>query len=108
MKNFVNQVGELRVFLFFVTLGSLSAIPFTNSDGVVRMDGLGLFPDVLVPVVSFLLVFILLLDMLMSRVFMIEADDEKCKKFKSILLLEFILVVSLISFWTPYFFAVLS
>jgi len=108
MKNFVNQVGELRIFLFFVTLGSLFTIPFTNSDGVVRMDGWGFAPDVLVPVVSFLLVFILLLDMLMSRVFMIEADDEKRKKFKSIFLLELVLVVSLISFWTPYFFKVLS
>ena len=106
MKNFFDEIGALRVMMLIATLLSLSAIPFTNTD--VRMEGLGLLPDVLVPVVSFILLFILLLDMLMSRVFMIEADTEKRKKFNQIFLLELLQIVLIISLWSPYFIAVLS
>jgi len=106
MKNFFNEMGALRVMLMTITLLSMSAIPFTDTN--VRMEGWGLLPDVLVPVVSFILVFIILLDMLMSRVFMIEADEAKRKKFNKIFLLELVLIVSLILFWSPYFTAVLS
>ena len=106
MKNFFNEIGALRVMLMTTTLLSLSAIPFTDTN--VRMEGWGLLPDVLVPVVSFILVFIILLDMLMSRVFMIEADEAKRKKFNKIFLLELTLIVSLLLLWSPYFTAVLS
>jgi len=106
MKNFLSDIGELRVVMLFTTLLSLSAIPFTSTD--VRMDGWGLLPDVLVPVVSFILVFILLLDMLMSRVYMIDADAEKRLRFKNIFLLELAQVLALIGLWTPYFIDVLS
>jgi len=106
MKNFFDEIGALRVLMLVTTLLSLSAIPFTDTE--VRMEGLGLLPDVLVPVVSFILLFILLLDMLMSRVFMIEADDAKRKKFNRIFILELLQVVLLISLWSPYYIAVLS
>ncbi len=106
MKNFLNELGALRVMLLTTTLLSLSAIPFTDTD--VRMEGWGLLPDVLVPVVSFILIFVILLDMLMSRVFMIEADEAKRQKFKKIFILELLQVISLLVLWAPYFFAVLS
>lgn len=106
MKIFLKEIGELRVMLLIATLLSLSAIPFTDAN--VRMEGWGLLPDVLTPVISFILVFILLLDMLMSRVFMIEADDVKKNKFKKIFWLELALMVSLLVLWSPYFIAVLS
>jgi len=106
MKNFFSELGELRILLLTTTLLSLLAIPFTDTD--VRMEGWGLLPDVLVPVVSFIVVFLILLDMLMSRVFMIEADEAKRKKFNRIFLLELLMVVALVVFWTPYFIAVLS
>ena len=106
MKDFFSRIGELRIMLLCTTLLSLSMIPFTNTD--VRMDGWGLLPDVLAPVVSFILLFILFLDMLMSRVFMIEADEEKRQRFSRIFWLELTQVVLLISLWSSYFIAVLS
>jgi len=106
MKRFLDSLGVLRVTMLCTTLLSLSAIPFTNTD--VRMEGWGLLPDVLVPVVSFILVFILLLDMLMSRVFMIEAEAQKRQRFSKIFWVEFAQVVSLIVLWSSYFIAVLS
>lgn len=106
MKNFFEEIGALRTMLLIATLLSLSAIPFTDTS--VRMEGWGLLPDVLVPVVSFILVFIVLLDMLMSRVFMIEADEAKRLKFKKIFLLELSEVVVLLALWSPYFYTVLS
>ena len=106
IKNFFSEIGPLRSLLTFTTLLSLSMIPFT--DTAVRMDGWGLLPDVLAPVISFILLFILFLDMLMSRVFMIEADDEKRQRFSRIFWLELTQVVLLISLWSPYYIAVLS
>jgi len=106
MKNFFAEIGALRVMMLITTLLSLSAILFTSTE--VRMEGWGFVPDVLVPVVSFLLLFILLLDMLMSRVFMIEADSKKRKKFNKIFLLELVQVSLLIGLWSPYFIRVLS
>ena len=106
MKSFFKSLGELRIMLLCTTLLSLSMIPFT--DTTVRMDGWGLLPDVLAPVISFILLFILFLDMLMSRVFMIEADNEKRQRFSRIFWLELIQVVLLISLWSPYYIAVLS
>lgn len=106
IKKFFTEIGPLRSMLTFTTLLSLSMIPLT--DTAVRMDGWGLLPDVLAPVVSFILLFILFLDMLMSRVFMIEADDEKRRRFSRIFWLELIQVVLLISLWSSYFISVLS
>lgn len=106
MKEFFSQIGELRIMLLCTSLLSLSMIPFTDTD--VRMDGWGLLPDVLAPVVSFILLFILFLDMLMSRVFMVDADAAKRQLFSKIFWLEFTQVVLLISLWSSYFIAVLS
>jgi len=106
IKTFFSEIGFLRSLLTFTTLLSLSMVPFT--DTAVRMDGWGLLPDVLAPVISFILMFILFLDMLMSRVFMIEAEDEKRQRFIRIFWLELIQVVLLISLWSPYYIAVLS
>jgi len=106
IKTFFSEIGPLRSLLTFTTLLSLSMIPFT--DTAVRMDGWGLLPDVLAPVVSFILLFILFLDMLMSRVFMIEADNEKRQRFSRIFWLELTQVALLISLWSPYYIAVLS
>lgn len=106
MRHFFNELGALRSMLLVATALSLSATPFTDTD--VRMEGWGVVPDVLVPVVSFILLFILLLDMLMSRVFMIEANVQKRQKFNRIFMLEFAQIVALIVFWSPYFLAVLS
>jgi len=106
MKNFFNSIGELRSFMLFVTLSSIGLTFFTDTR--IRMEGWGLLPDVLAPVVSFILLFILLLDMLMSRVFMVEADDTKRQKFSNIFWLELFQVIALITFWTPYLVSVLS
>ena len=106
IKEFFHSIGELRTMLSIAAMFSLANVPFADSN--VRMEGWGLVPDVLVPVVSSILVFVILLDMLMSRVFSIEASDEARARFKRIFRFELILVVSLIVFWSPYFITVLS
>jgi len=96
----------MRSMLIFMALIGMGSIPFTGDE--VRLEGWGVFPDVIAPVVSLILVFIILLDMLMSRVFMIEKEAPIVAKFKLILKVEALTLVSLIGFWAPYFVRVIS
>jgi len=106
IKDFLRNLGELRTFLALSAFFSLANTPFTSTD--VRMEGWGLMPDVLAPVVTTILIFVLLLDMLMSRVFSAEASEEKRQRFRRIFWFEFALVISLIVCWAPYLTAILS
>jgi len=106
IREFFSSLGELRTMLALGAFFSLANTPFTSTE--VRMEGWGLMPDVLAPVVTTILIFVLLLDMLMSRVFSAEASDEKRTRFRRIFWFEFILVVSLIVCWSPYLVAILS
>ena len=106
IREFFRNMGELRTMLSIGGFFSLANIPFTSTE--VRMEGWGLMPDVLTPVVTTILLFVLLLDMLMSRVFSAEASDEKRARFKRIFWFEFMLVIALIVGWAPYLAAILS
>jgi len=106
MKKTLTTLGDLRSMLITMALICMVAIPFTSDE--VRMEGVGLFTDVLAPVVSLILVFVILLDMLMSRVFMIEKEADVVARFKFILKIEFLVLACLIGFWAPYFVRVIS
>ena len=106
LKEFMTYIGELRVMLISTAVLCVVFIPFTNDE--IRLDGWGLFPDVLAPVVSIMVVFGILLDMLMSRVFQSDSEGEKKEKFAFIFKLEGLVLLALIGLWAPFFYRVLS
>ena len=106
LKEFINYIGELRTMLMSTAVICVSFIPFTSNE--VRYEGWGLFPDVLAPVVSIVLVFGILLDMLMSRVFYAANEGEAKEKFAFIFKMEGLALLALIGLWGPYFYRALS
>lgn len=107
LLNFIKTLGELRTLLNGGALVCLLAALFTTQDEV-RMQGWGLFPDVLAPVLSVILVFVLLLDTLMSRVYMSEQAEEVQHRFRLIIRVELLVVILLLAVWIPYMVRVLS
>ena len=106
LKDFMNYIGELRTMLISTAVICVTFIPFASDE--IRLEGWGLAPDVLAPVVSMMLVFGILLDMMMSRVFHADSEGETKEKFAFIFKLEGITLLALIALWAPFFYRVLS
>ena len=106
LKDFMNYIGELRTMLMMTAALCLSFVPFTSDE--IRHEGWGLFPDVIAPVVSMMLVFGILLDMLMSWVFRADSEGEKREKFSFIFKMEGMVLFAIIALWAPYFYRALS
>ena len=106
LKEFMTYIGELRVMLISTAVLCVAFIPFTNDD--IRLEGWGLFPDVLAPVVSIMLVFGFILDMLMSRIFQSDSEGEAKEKFAFIFKLEGLVLLAMIGLWAPFFYRALS
>ncbi|MDT8405595.1 hypothetical protein [Sulfuriflexus sp.] len=106
LKAFMLYIGELRTMLITTAVICVAFIPFTSDE--IRTEGWGLFPDVLAPVVSMILVFGILLDMLMSRVFQVGGEDGAREKFAFIFKLEGLVLLALIGLWAPYFYRAFS
>lgn len=106
LKDFMLYIGELRTMLIATAVICISFIPFT--DDSIRTDSWGLAPDVLAPVVSMMLVFGIMLDMMMSRVFQADSEGEAKKKFAFIFKVEALTLVLLIGLWAPFFYRALS
>lgn len=106
LKEFMIYIGELRTMLISTAVICVAFIPFTSDE--IRLEGWGLFPDVLAPVVSMMLVFGILLDMLMSRVFLSDSEGDAREKFAFIFKLEGMVLLALIGLWAPFFYRALS
>lgn len=106
LKQVINYIGELRTMLIATAVICLAHVPFTSDE--VRLEGWGLFPDVIAPVVSMLLVFVILLEMLMSGVFMLEKSAEERARFRAIIKIEALTLLALIGLWSPYLYRVLG
>lgn len=106
LKNLMLYIGELRTMLIATAIICVAFIPFTSDE--IRTDGWGLAPDVLAPVVSIMLVFGILLDMMMSRVFQADSEGGAKEKFAFIFKLEGMVLLALIGLWAPFFYRALS
>ena len=95
------SVGMLRIVLGLCVLVLIGFAPF--SGGPVHYDFPQIVPSLLVPTLVPMLFFVILLDMLMTRVFMIETSAATRRRFKNILWLECGLLVVLTAAWWPFF-----
>ncbi len=102
IKALMVDIGELRTMLIVTAIISISQVPFTTNDEV-RLEGWGLFPDILAPVLAVILFFGLCLDMLMSRVYMSSLDEDGKGRFRTIIRTELLTLVIMVGLWIPYF-----
>ena len=72
MQMTLKKIGGLRLALLGLTLMSLPMVFFADMEP----EGIGVLTAYIVPAVVVLFFFVLMLDALMNRVFMIEQPDE--------------------------------
>jgi len=101
---FVARLGALRVFLATLVLACLPTVFFATGEA----QGWHAIPSYVAPVLVVLVVWGLLFDMLMARVLMGEQQGHARDHYKTILLVDAILLVALLSFWGPFYVALLS
>ena len=101
---FAQSIGPMRVTLglFALALVILNPAPgATHTD-----DGFGVFRTMIVPALSPLVFMVLMLDVLMSRVHMIDADQVTKSRYRRIIFFNLGLAGLLLLSWLPYFLSV--
>lgn len=99
MKMFL-KIGALRMILALV---AVTAMVFSFFTGDPVKEGWAMVPTLIVPAIIPILFFVLLLDVLMSAVFMIDAVAEERSRFRFIILIDMISVILIVALWLPYF-----
>jgi L-lactate permease len=106
LLTFFRRIGALRTGLAVITLLVVSAAPF--ADGSMHIHDWRLFPSVIAPAVMMILVFVLPLDMMMAKVFMVDAADDERGRLRVIVRFELFQLILVALAWSPFVLKVLD
>ena len=106
MRAWFQGFGSLRLMLLgtvavLVVLGPLSG-------GTVSFQGVALVTTLVAPVAFAIFVFVLPLDMMMTGIFMSDADAPKRQRLKRVLITEVALLALLVLSWLPFVLGLLN
>lgn len=99
MSNRVKEIGGLRLFLILLSLASLPLVLLAD----MPPRGIGVMTAYVVPSLVVLFFFVLLLDALMNRVFMIEQPVEVQAVRRRRMWLDLAAAAALLIVWGSYF-----
>ena len=99
------RFGALRILLVVLSLVLLFARPSPGTRPV--FHGWGMTPTLIVPTLMPIVFMVLLLDVMMSAVFMLDKRGAERARLKYIVFLELLLAVTLMVVWYPYFRAII-
>lgn len=106
ITSFLRRVGFLRAVMMLVVVVIAALAPFAG--GYAQTSGWPLVTTVLAPVFFVVLVFVVLLDMLMTWVFMSGRTGDERQRLVTILRTEAVLLLVLLAAWTPFTWRLLS
>jgi hypothetical protein len=95
----LKQIGGMRLTLVGLSLLSLPMVLFADMDPV----GIGVMTAYIIPALVVLFFFVLMLDALMNRVFMIEQPAEVQQVRRQRMWLDLIAAVGILIVWGTYF-----
>jgi hypothetical protein len=95
----VKRIGGMRLALVAISLLSLPLVMFAD----MPPDGIGVLTAYVAPALAVIFFFVLLLDALMNRVFMIEQPDAVRGLKRSRMRLDLIAAAGLLLVWGSYF-----
>jgi L-lactate permease len=96
----LRSLGFLRSLLVLAAVVIMLVAPLAY--GGVHLHDWRLLPTVVAPAVMMVLVFVILLDMLMSRVFMADAGEQERTRLSTAIRIEAVALLSLIAAWSPF------
>lgn len=85
----------VTIVLLLIVMGPISG-------GEARVSGFALFTSVVAPAFYVIMLFVLPLDITMSRVFMGEAQGEEKLRYRFIIRLELVLLALMLLAWLPF------
>ena len=97
---FLRELGFLRGALFAILAFLLVVAPI--SGGPIEVSGWALVTTVIAPVMYVVMLFVVPLDMTMTRVFMSSKGDEELPRYRRIFWAECIFYVVLLIAWAPF------
>ena len=95
----LKQIGGLRLTLLVLSLASLPMVVFADMEP----DGIGVLTAYIIPATVVLFFFVLMLDALMNRVFMIEQPPEVQQVRRQRMWLDLIAGIGILVIWGSYF-----
>jgi hypothetical protein len=105
IADFLRRVGYLRAALMIGTLLVVALSPFAG--GHIQTSGWPMITTLIAPVCFVMLVFVLSLDMLMTRVFMSGSSGTERQRLVVILRSEALLLFILVASWAPFVMSLL-
>ncbi len=103
VQSLLGQLRPLRAALILAAIIAILGRPEVGEPVV--YSGWGLINTLLIPVLAPLVFMLLMLDALMSRVWMSEAEGEEKKRLWLVVRVDVIVGLLLLVYWLPYFIA---
>ena len=101
MKKYLKELRALRIVMMVFTIVLVILSRFAG--GETAFSGWQMIPTLIAPAIVPILFFVIWLDVLMSWVFKIDAEQEEKKRFVRIILTDLALVIVLSASWFGYF-----
>ena len=96
----LGRLGPLRTMLVIIVLALIVISPFAG--GRVVVSGWAIITTLLAPTLYVIMVFVLPLDIVMTRVFMSAAEGEARARYVRIIRIELLLLILLLISWAPF------
>jgi hypothetical protein len=106
LRNIFSKLGTLRTMLVIIVMLLILMGPV--SGGEARIEGFALFTSVVAPAFYVIMLFVLPLDITMSRVFMTEAQGADRARYRFIIWLEAALFALMLFAWLPFILKLLK
>ena len=94
----------LRVMLSIIAIFLI--IFSAPADTKSQYEGIAVFTTLILPALTPLIFLVLLLDALMNRVWLIDAEGSDKNKFKNIMKVDLLLSILILIFWLPFFISI--
>lgn len=104
VREWAGRIRPLRVAMLGFTLLVMLLVPVPGTPAAAH--GWAFVPTLLAPVLAPLILMVLLLDALMTRIFMTDATGAERARLKYIVAVDLVAAVALFLFWLPYFIAI--
>ncbi len=104
MKAIFEDLGAMRLALLAVVAITAPMAALVNVDPI----GLGVITAYVAPAIAVLLVFVLLLDALMSRVFAIDSEGDARRVAGRRIRVNLLAVAVILGAWGPFYYSLLS
>ncbi len=101
----LNRLGALRILLMLPAVALLFAAPAPGTRP--EYHGWGMILTLIVPTLAPMVFLVLLLDVMMSAVFMVDQRGAERTRLKYIVFFQLLLAAMLAAVWYPYFRAIL-